>query len=798
MSEYKYDAFISYRHLNPDSFVAGQLHRMLETYVLPKKLQKQLGKKRIKRVFRDKEELPITDSLDNQIVGNLAQSEFLIVICSPRLEESIWCQREIETFVSMRGKDNVLLVLADGEPATAFPKLIYDGTVEPLAADARGKNNHERIKNLKVEKLRILAQMLGVGFDDLKQRHRERKLKRIITAVACAAVIVFSFAALATFSAVKISHQADALAYDKALQLADESTKLLGDDKRLEAMKIAYEALTSSDGVAMPYTAEAQYALVDALRVYDSTKYSKAVLEIDADDTVCAIDFNDNPFEVLFADKSGNVAVWNYQEYDKVFECEDGIADSKSENIVGFIDKDNFFYINKVGEVVLSDVSGNIDFTFSDAKFKSAFLNQDKTQLAAVADEAVFVYDIASQKMIFSETISDCISTSENEIAAVLSDSLMFSDIACWNDAGTSLLYSVCSKTAACKEELRVVDLNAKAVTFSAQFANSMLQKGVFKDGVFYVLSMRQDGDLFRSYVCAIDTISGTAKWNSLFNGTSDAIYLTANDKLAVAAGNDMYLFLCDDGSLFANYSFGADIGCFTEKDNTLYVRNLNGDSSVVDTAAGGYKYLGKLIECTDLKQIKPLEITSYNYAYMGVAANGNDNHLIFYNYMENEMAKAYDGKILSAKYSSYFGPDARKYAEQFATKEKNTVYSVVSDDTDYAVVSYKNGKAAVYDLKSGTILYSRKTGTIIDKYFGQDIYGNKYFGNEDAAIMISPTGEIIANIENMAGLSANKKNILMNTYDEARQPVLLAYEIYDKSSLLEMAEFKMDYYNLF
>ena len=47
MSEYKYDAFISYRHLKPDSFVAENVHKLLENYKIPKKLQKSLGRKRI-------------------------------------------------------------------------------------------------------------------------------------------------------------------------------------------------------------------------------------------------------------------------------------------------------------------------------------------------------------------------------------------------------------------------------------------------------------------------------------------------------------------------------------------------------------------------------------------------------------------------------------------------------------------------------------------------------------------------------------------------------------------------------
>ena len=80
MAEYKYDAFISYRHIEPDSFVAEQVHKMLENYKIPGKLKKSLGGRKINRIFRDKEELPITDNLNDQIIESLKQSEFLIVI----------------------------------------------------------------------------------------------------------------------------------------------------------------------------------------------------------------------------------------------------------------------------------------------------------------------------------------------------------------------------------------------------------------------------------------------------------------------------------------------------------------------------------------------------------------------------------------------------------------------------------------------------------------------------------------------------------------------------------------------
>ncbi len=169
-----YDAFISYRHSELDSFVAATLHKQLESFKLPrgvlrnkiremrqpeageqqsKELTKEV-KTRIHRVFRDKEELPLATNLADPIREALQNSEYLIVICSPRLPESMWCRKEIETFIEMHDREHVLAVLAEGEPAASFPEeLLYreaeekqpDGSilkvkipVEPLASDVRG------------------------------------------------------------------------------------------------------------------------------------------------------------------------------------------------------------------------------------------------------------------------------------------------------------------------------------------------------------------------------------------------------------------------------------------------------------------------------------------------------------------------------------------------------------------------------------------------------------------------------------------------------------------------------------
>ena len=179
----KYDAFISYRHLEKDMYVAKRVHRALETVKIPKKIQKEIGRKKINRVFRDQEELPIGSDLGSNIEAALREAENLVVICSPQTKDSYWVMKEIDTFISMHGRENILAVLVDGEPGDSFPpQLLTDengNPVEPLAADVRGKKKKEVKKKLKIETLRLAAAILRIDYDDLKQRHKERQMHKV-------------------------------------------------------------------------------------------------------------------------------------------------------------------------------------------------------------------------------------------------------------------------------------------------------------------------------------------------------------------------------------------------------------------------------------------------------------------------------------------------------------------------------------------------------------------------------------------------------------------------------------------
>ena len=198
---YRYDAFISYRHLPLDMAVAARLQELLENYRPPKNVE-GLDRRRIERVFRDTSELPTSGDLGNDIREALKSSRFLIVICSEHIQESRWCMEEINLFKEYHGgrTDHILPLLVSGDPSYVFPRQLllerrtqtrkdgsqyeYDAVIEPLCADVRADTVSKSLRRLKTEFLRIAAPILGCGFDTLYQRHLRRKKRRTITALA--------------------------------------------------------------------------------------------------------------------------------------------------------------------------------------------------------------------------------------------------------------------------------------------------------------------------------------------------------------------------------------------------------------------------------------------------------------------------------------------------------------------------------------------------------------------------------------------------------------------------------------
>jgi WD40 repeat protein len=268
----KYRAFISYSHADKDW--GDWLHKALERYRIPTKLvgmpTASAGPvpKRLYPIFRDREELPTSADLGGQITAALAASQFLIVIASPRSAKSRWVNEEILAFKRLGREDRILPIIVDGEPNAAgkagidpdtecfCPALKFaigqdgelsDTPFEPICADARPQGDGKPNALLK-----LVAGLLGVGFDALKQRDaeaaRRRRIVQASVGILAAATVVGGGTAIVL--------QQRYAAQDRAMALAELAVNAANEDDMAAAARYALSGIVlarrAPGGVAAP------------------------------------------------------------------------------------------------------------------------------------------------------------------------------------------------------------------------------------------------------------------------------------------------------------------------------------------------------------------------------------------------------------------------------------------------------------------------------------------------------------------------------------------------------------------
>jgi hypothetical protein len=282
---YRYDAFISYCHHPADRSWAKWLHQRLETYRTPRALRQRGVPERLRRVFRDEDELAASTDLGVRIDEALKSSRFLVVICSPRTPASRWVREEIERFIRMGRGANILTLLVEGDPATAFPRPLVAGpageqsvlSAEPLAADVRPQEGGSVRRRRQNAVLKLLAAILGVEFDELRQREHERALRRSVLLVSGAAVAAIVFALIGVV----------------AWAQRQQAIRRLGDS-----------LLAQAEGQRLLYRAGADSLYSEAYGAYAA---------IHADTSMAELDFNERllsspPPLAIFAGHSGAVS----------------------------------------------------------------------------------------------------------------------------------------------------------------------------------------------------------------------------------------------------------------------------------------------------------------------------------------------------------------------------------------------------------------------------------------------------------------------------------------------------------
>lgn len=271
-----------------DAKIAAMIQQKLERAHIPKAIQEKTGKHKFERIFRDKEELPISIDINDNLTQALQNSDFLIVICSPNTASSVWVQREITEFLKTHDKDRILTVLADGEPQDVIPEVLQyrefetaadDGTVtvtriptEPLSCDFRGG-----IKKQQEEFPRLMAAMLGCTYDDLRQRQRRRQRRQRTAALLTILALVTGIAVYALDRAARIQKEAENTQIAQSRYLSQISADLLQQGDRETAIQVALAALPGEADPDRPLVTEALYALNNATYAYRQAQFNDFV-----------------------------------------------------------------------------------------------------------------------------------------------------------------------------------------------------------------------------------------------------------------------------------------------------------------------------------------------------------------------------------------------------------------------------------------------------------------------------------------------------------------------------------------
>lgn len=205
-----YWAFISYS--SADAAGARWLQRALERYRIPfnmigRSIPAGAAPRHLRPIFRDRTDLAADPDLRARIDAALEGSAYLIVVCSPSAAHSRWVNEEIRRFRAWHGRERILAVIVDGDPASperdCFPPALTQGSgdeprFEPIAADLRRGGDGRRLVRLK-----LIAGMLRVGLDELIRRDDRRRHQywMAVTAASLAgAVIAGALAAAAVFA----------------------------------------------------------------------------------------------------------------------------------------------------------------------------------------------------------------------------------------------------------------------------------------------------------------------------------------------------------------------------------------------------------------------------------------------------------------------------------------------------------------------------------------------------------------------------------------------------------------------
>ncbi len=258
--------------------------------------------------------------------------------------------------------------------------------------------------------------MFDCSYDDLKQRHRERTIRKIIAVTGSVSAAFAAFGIVSSILAyrineqsirikeqsVKIQEQADRIniQYQEALrtnakQMAEDAFDLMNRGDVEGAKTLAYQALSGE----MPYTAEAEYALSSALQVYRNSSQIAAnrLLKQDSQINFCKV--SPDLTKLTVVDIFGNITVYDPLTGDEIASVNYDNA-YLSEEEAGFVNEHTIVYSTDTG-YALYDLETHQERKVDD-NHKSMFkADKNGKYLLTTRYDSIEIFDVDTMDSVF-------------------------------------------------------------------------------------------------------------------------------------------------------------------------------------------------------------------------------------------------------------------------------------------------------------------------------------------------------------------------------------------------------------
>ena len=581
-----YNAFISYKHADADIKVAEAVQHSLEHYHIPGKIRKKNGIKRIERIFRDKEELPITSDLSENISFALEHSDYLIVICSTNTKQSVWVPREIEFFLRNHTKQQILTVLVDGEPQDVIPEiLLHEDKVitdengnqrtiqvplEPLSCDYRTsikKANKDEIP-------RLASALIGCSYDELMNRQRQYKMKRMVISFSIIMALVLSFTAQMIYGRIKIKQNYLDSLRNQSKYLASESEYYLENEQRITAIKLALAALPEDKHDERPVTAEAIRAITSSTLAYKSLAGNNISAAWNYQMPNKITDFVISPDDSYLAatDFANNVYVWDISSHESILQLNQindliyGIRFISDDKILIWSDTDVHLYDLNNGSQIWT-------YTIDDDSFRpnECIVDADENIYLSTFNSSLVLLDSSNGQLIDKYTLKN--NNGENYIN--YSDFCLSPDKSTLAYAGNYSIdtYIVCTFNLKTKTEHVSEGRNSRIKALSWA-DNSHIMVAYSENEAESNASFMENSYLStdHTYVQCLDAANLKELWNYDFTSNEVNIYnkfitLPNTNSVAFCNGNMAGIFDYSKGELLYNHNVNASIVDISDRD---------------------------------------------------------------------------------------------------------------------------------------------------------------------------------------------------------------------------------------